>query len=151
MVSLTLTVPINAFVFRKFVKPNTAELFIENRSNLLIESIDVRLCDTTKRITRLENGQKTSMKFDNLGECHYLISVKFEEGKSLASEVGYITSGSDVTDSVIVEDSQILQEKPIIVPDPNYFANIAALFLSYVIIVLLVYQGLIFFLRKIMK
>lgn len=149
--SLILAVPINAVIFRKLVKPNTAELTIENKSNFKIEVADVKLCDVGQQVKGLATGNSASLKFDNLGECHYSISVNFEGGKSLTSEVGYITSGSNVRDKVVVEENQIIETKPVIEPDPNYLADTAGLFLSYAILAIFLYKGSFFVLRKLSR
>lgn len=151
IISLILAVPINAIVFRKLVKPNTAELTIENKSNFLIETVDVKLCDVGQQLKQLEPGKSSSLKFDNVGECHYSINVIFDGGKSLTSEVGYITSGSNVRDKVVIEENQIIETKPVIESDPNYFFKTAALFLSYAIIAFLLYKGSFFVLRKLSR
>lgn len=149
--SLILAVPINAVVFRRLVKPNTAELAVENESNFLIETADIKLCEIGKQIKQLEPGKSASVKFDNVGECHYSVNVNFEGGKALSTEVGYITSGSDFKDSVVVEGSQIITNKPVNQPDPYYFADTAALFLSYAIITFLMYRASLSVLKRVRK
>lgn len=149
--SLILAVPINAIVFRNLVKPNTAELEVENKSNFILETVDIKLCEKGQQIKRLEPGKSGSVKFDNLGECHYSVNVSFEGGKSLTAEIGYITSGSNVRDKIFVEENQIVETKPVIEPDPNYFAGTAALFLSYAVLVFLLYKGSFFLLKKLRR
>jgi len=44
-------------------------------------------------------------------DCQYLIKIKFSSGKTLEKSIGYITSGLNYDDTLMITDSDIILEK----------------------------------------
>lgn len=151
VVSLVLALPVIAFVFKIVVDPNTAELTVENKSAFVIETANIKLCENDQQIKHLDPGKSASVVFDEFGECHYTVTVYFEDGSQLAIEIGYITSGSNFKDRVIVEDDKLVETKSEMELYPNYFAEAIGLLLGYGIASILLYKGFVLFLKKLRR
>lgn len=104
---LILALPLTIVLMSGSYVPSTAELTVENKSGLLIESAEVEFCKAVKVIKNLPAGQSTSMDFKVTGECGYAISVSFQGGKTLNSSVGYVDSGEIVKDTVEIEEERM--------------------------------------------
>lgn len=147
--SIILAIPINSWIFQQLVHPNTAEIIFENKSNLIADVIDVRLCETNQQIKSIDPGKSASVIFNVSGDCHYTISVSFNSGTSLNTETGYVTSGSNFKDTIVIEDNRLVESDHTIEPDPNSIIKTIGLFLSYFIIILILYRCLFFIFKKV--
>ncbi|CAN5495419.1 hypothetical protein BH10BDE1_BH10BDE1_23630 [soil metagenome] len=131
LVSLVLALPLNAFLFRTIVPPNTAELSVLNKTGGVVQLLEVKFCQDTERAESIADGVSAVFKFVIAGDCHYSIAARISGGKVLASETGYVSSGSDFKDSVILEGDRISQGLSEVSADPSYVVQTTGLFLGY--------------------
>lgn len=149
IVSFIVAIPINATIFEFFVSPNTAEISFENKSKVQVESIEIQLCTEIQHATAVESGKTVSFKFNISGDCHFSIKALLEGGRLLSDNFGYVTNGSNFKTAIAIEDTQLVEEKQTVEPDPNYFIKTVGLFLFYVLITFILYKLFIGLLNKI--
>lgn len=140
IVSFIVAIPINATIFEFFVSPNTAKISFENKSKVQVKSIEVQLCTEIQNVVVVEPGKTVSFKFNIPGDCHFSVKALLEGGRLLTDNFGYVTNGSNFKTTIVIKDTQLVEEKQTVEPDPNYFIKTLGLFLCYALITFILYK-----------
>lgn len=148
LVSIATAIPINAVIFGMLFDPATAEIGFENKTNLTVNSIDVKFCDKTKHLEQILPGAKVSVKFEVSHECSFIVRVLFSNDHSLKTEVGYVTSGWTYKFFVQIENDRLVETDSIIEADPNYTSKTICLFTMYILIAALTYKAILIIVRR---
>jgi len=135
IVSIIIAVPITTITYSIFFEFKTAEILFENRSDFQAKSIEVQLCSELKVIELLESGTTASLKFKAGGNCHYVIKVVLESNKVLNTEFGYVTSGFNQMDTVVIENYRLISGEHATASDPNSLEKVLLIFLSAVLLI----------------
>lgn len=88
--------------------PYKGEFLIINEANETIKRAIVSVCGQTIELKGLQPTQKAFGLYDVKSDSHYAVTVEFESGRKLQKDVGYVTSGLDFHDKIVVTDKDIL-------------------------------------------
>jgi len=87
---------------------NTATIIVSNKSGSEIRSLTVGVSDHKKTITNLMDGKSANLIFQGLHDSHYVLNGELNDGSIIHGEFGYVTSGMDFKDSVVIhEDGKV--------------------------------------------
>jgi len=86
---------------------NTGTVVVLNKANDMIARVVIKVSGQELTISDLAPSQSSTATYQVRTEGHYSIDVEFRSGKHLQKELGYITSGFDVRDQILVTDSDI--------------------------------------------
>lgn len=86
--------------------PNST-VCIENVAGIAIESSTVKACSDNINITNLKNGEQKCFNYSACADGDYIIDIKFETGKMIHKETGYIEYGFISKDSIIVKEDSL--------------------------------------------
>ena len=83
-----------------------------NKSGLTITIGELRVCNHKFNMGKLETGSKIVFKYyANTSDSPYFVFVKFESGKQLNKEVGYVSSDAIFDDNIFIESEKIKFER----------------------------------------
>ena len=93
---------------------NQSSIFISNEASNEIVSGKLKICSNEFYISHLQPKQKAFFNYTPRSDDHYSLEVIFPSGKSLKKEIGYITSGFNYRDKLIVNDNDIVLKTEIL-------------------------------------
>ena len=83
------------------------QIWLINKASNKIIRAQVDVCDQTLIFKDLEISERQNGFFLVKGECHYAIEVLFSNQSTLVKDLGYVTTGFDYIDYLIVADEEI--------------------------------------------
>ncbi len=79
-----------------------------NQSSRPIVRAQVKVCDQTLTFKELTPGKSESAYFIVSCESHFSVLVDIQEQPPLVQELGYVTSGFDYIDYLVITDKKVL-------------------------------------------
>ena len=89
-------------------EPSTGGILVVNKSSSPIARAEVKVCDHTLLFEGLQPRKSQHSFFSVEGECKYKINVTFSDQPPLIAELGYLTSGFDWLDYLVITDDEVL-------------------------------------------
>ncbi len=83
-----------------------------NNAREPIARASVSVCGQTIELENVQSGGRVEGSYRVTSESHYTVRVEFPSGRSLTRDIGYVTSGLDFRDEIVVSDSDIQITKP---------------------------------------
>jgi hypothetical protein len=77
----------------------------------VITLAEVEVCEQFMQFKMIEINASKEGSFRIKGDSHYTILIEFASGKKLEKEIGYVTSGFDFEDTLIIKDDDILIDR----------------------------------------
>lgn len=105
VVAASLALAATGFVLLKGRTVGTVQ--VQNGSGERIEVVAVRVSGNTIEFRNLKPSEKQVESFRIGSDSGYEISAKFSSGKVVAGTCGYVTSGVESNDLIIVFDNEI--------------------------------------------
>lgn len=91
-----------------FARNRTTGTFqVMNSSGEQIERVTIEVSDQTFIFRDLAPQEARTESFRIGKDSHYDVSVKFETGRNLEATIGYVTSGIDSADNIVILGSQV--------------------------------------------
>jgi hypothetical protein len=91
-----------------FIKSDSSSEFVlENLSGNVIRHATVEVSGQIFDFSKIAPGENRTHKFRLGADSHYSVSIIFESGKQIHSDVGYVTSGASSKDELIISDTRI--------------------------------------------
>lgn len=87
---------------------NTGQVALENQTSEPIGFATVSVCGQRLEFSDVESGKIEAAAFSVGADSHYDVVVVFRSGRRIVSSVGYVTSGIDYRDTLIVRDNEIV-------------------------------------------
>ncbi len=87
--------------------PNKGDFLLTNKSNETIARATVSVCNQTIELNGIQPNKSASGFYEVRSDSHYDVTVEFGSGKTLRTQIGYVTHGLDYHDEVVVTDSGI--------------------------------------------
>jgi hypothetical protein len=84
------------------------EIWLINKTSRQIVRAEVEVCAQTIMFEGVQPGKKQSSSFLVKGECYYTINVMFSDKPIFLEKLGYVTSGFDYIDYLVVTEEGIL-------------------------------------------
>ena len=89
---------------------NEGRFTLVNKANQEIIKIVVEVCDQRFVLEELKQGETLVVHFMVKADSHYDIYVEFASGKMLTKKIGYVTSGLEINDFLVIEDDDVILE-----------------------------------------
>jgi len=86
---------------------NTGHFLLVNNASEPIAYASVSICGQTVQLWDVLPNKSADGSYRVTSDSHYTIRVEFRSGGRLEREIGYVTSGMDFNDRIIVTDSDI--------------------------------------------
>lgn len=86
---------------------NKGSFTLLNKTTEPIARATVAICGQTIELRAIQPNISGAGSYEVKCESHYTIQVDFQSGKRLLKEVGYVTTGMDFQDKIVVTDSDI--------------------------------------------
>lgn len=109
LIMLTL-VAITSFSLLPKLTPKPVTCHLRNRSSVVVSSATIVVYGREYQFANLEPGASASFSFRLGGDAHYSVAVKFASGRELSGDAGYLTSGANLEDALIIKDADIQYE-----------------------------------------
>ena len=90
------------------VAPRDGHVTLSNTTAEAIVRAQVGVCGQDFTIEHLGPGENRTVTFRIRADSHYTVSVRFASGRSMSKELGYITSGIDVADMLLIKENDVL-------------------------------------------
>lgn len=94
---------LNALIFT----PDVGVVVLSNESSEQICSAEISICGQTLTFSNVPTGEYVVAHYDIIVDSHYDIKVTLQSGRTLDSEVGYVTHMSDYIDIIAVTNDKI--------------------------------------------
>jgi hypothetical protein len=86
------------------------EVLIVNQATETVLKGEIEVCKQRFDFQNIKPKERKQILYDVRSDSHYKIEIQFESGKKLTKELGYVTSGLDFKDMLIVTEDDILLE-----------------------------------------
>jgi hypothetical protein len=93
-----------------FLTSNAGEVSVENRASEAIDRVTVAVSGQALELPHIATGETKTERYNVVTDSHYDVSVTFRSGRTIDGSVGYVTSGMDFQDKLIVTNDAILYE-----------------------------------------
>lgn len=130
----------SALFFTFFIKRNTAEIFIENKTRSNLERVEIRLCKQSKTLNHILPGKTKSADFKISSDCDYSVRAVFADKRSLTGRFSYVTTGFNFKDYLSVEQDRLFFGPQIIEPVIYFWIRVVSLFFLFVITYVLFFK-----------
>lgn len=90
------------------VRGNVSHITLVNASAVEVEQCTIELSGKTVVATNLKKGDSVSLVLSVKGDNHYKVTVKFHEGRELKKELGYVTSGFNYRDTILIKSDDVI-------------------------------------------
>lgn len=96
-----------------YFSPDVSNGFAEvvNKTDEVLEFLEVRVCKSFFQFSNLSPESSVGFAFPVDGESGYLLRIQTASGKSLETEVGYVTRGLDCFDKIIILPDEVVIER----------------------------------------
>lgn len=98
---------------RIYLMNTSGELTIINKSSEVVALAEVIVCNQVMQLKMIEINASKESSFRITGDAQYYILVEFASGRKLITEIGYVTSGIDVEDTIIITDDDISLDREV--------------------------------------
>ncbi len=88
-------------------EPSTGSVLFVNDSSSLIMRAEVKVCEDTLLFEALQPRDRQHSFFHVNGECQYAVTITFSDQPPLEAQLGYLTSGFDWVDYLVVTDAEV--------------------------------------------
>src|SRR3954468_22482843 len=105
-----IAVPTAAIVTYSIFSTGRGEVILENQANESVDHATIVVCRQQFDFGSFGPGESKAAEFKVTGEDHYDVSVTFHSGRQVSAQVGYVTSGMDFNDKLIVKSESIILE-----------------------------------------
>jgi hypothetical protein len=85
-----------------------SQVIIINTSSQKILFGEIEVCNKTYKIYNICQGESKCIEYKSKYDSHYTVTLKFDSGKTIKKELGYVTNGMTVKDIIKVEDGDIV-------------------------------------------
>ncbi|MDC0994056.1 hypothetical protein OAR16_00450 [bacterium] len=86
----------------------SGEVHIVNMSGGAVVKGDLYISGRHFKFGNILQGKEEVFYFDVGRDSHYRVKIEFESGKKLEKELGYVIFGFDYTDTLMVNDGDIV-------------------------------------------
>jgi hypothetical protein len=94
-------------------RENSGYYELINDSSETILYAKVRICNQESEFRNLPPGKMEGKKYRVTSDSHYVVLVRFESGKEILKEIGYVTNGFDFANRItILRDEVTLSTIP---------------------------------------
>ena len=90
------------------LRQRNGHVTLSNTTGEVIERIQIAVCRQEFVLDSLGPGDSRTVTFRIRGDSHYNVSIRFSSGRSINKELGYVTSGVDVADTLLIEETGVL-------------------------------------------
>ena len=97
-------------LFALVFSANKGEVLVVNRAAESVARGQIEICKQKFTFGPIKPSETKHIFYKVWSDSHYKITVEFQSGKKLTRELGYVTSGVDFSDTLIVKDNDILLE-----------------------------------------
>ena len=84
----------------KYLAKGDVCIILKNRSGKLIKSLELKHSKIPYKIENFENNQNANISYNSPGESSYLVTVIFENGKTIKSKGSYTEGGYTMTEII---------------------------------------------------
>lgn len=98
---------------RIYLMNTSGELTIINKSSEVVALAEVIVCNQVMQLKMIEINASKKCSFRITVDAQYYILVEFASGRKLTTEIGYVTSGIDVEDTIIITDDDISLDREV--------------------------------------
>lgn len=109
-VAIASTLLIVGFVTAMVFRSNHGTVTLINRSTESIAKGSMEVCGQKFNFTEIHPGESETAKFAVRADSHYQISITFRSGREISKQIGYVTSGFNYKDRLVVTQDDILLE-----------------------------------------
>ena len=96
-----------AALFLTSCTTNQGNFTLVNKAKEPIAHASVIICGQTIELKDIQPNKSAAGSYEVKSDSHYTIQIKFQSGKKLKKETGYVTNGMDFQDEITVTDSDI--------------------------------------------
>lgn len=90
---------------------NKGEVIIKNASTELITGGTLKICNQQFKLSNIEPNGVEHIAYRVRSDSHYSVVIEFQSGKKLEKDIGYVTSGADFRDQLLVQDTDIVLQR----------------------------------------
>ncbi|MDD3313875.1 hypothetical protein [Pseudodesulfovibrio sp.] len=90
--------------------PDIGVVVLQNGSGRDIARAVVRIREIELVFPKIPDGGFSAARYEIPGDAHYEVLVTFDSGKTLRLESGYVTSGMDAFDVMVVREDEIIHQ-----------------------------------------
>ncbi|MBN1493421.1 MAG: hypothetical protein JW938_04675 [Candidatus Omnitrophica bacterium] len=83
---------------------------IKNVSSKNIQKVTIEVCKQNYKLEDISRGASKEVNYEVKADSHYTVKVIFDDSSVLSDEIGYVTSGMDFNDTIVVTDSKLMLE-----------------------------------------
>jgi hypothetical protein len=91
-------------------RTNRGDFSLENRAREAIARAAVQICHQKFEFGEIPPGEARTATFKIRTDSHYDVAVEFKSGRAIDAHVGYVTSGANFNDKLIVKDNEVVLE-----------------------------------------
>lgn len=84
-----------------------SEVLLLNAATEPIKNGELEVCGQKLPFGGIDQGKSKLLRYDVRSDSQYKLSVEFDSGKKLTSELGSVTSGSDFKDILTLTDHDV--------------------------------------------
>ena len=86
---------------------NDGLVLIENDSDKDIALVKLKICGQESMFENIAKANSVQWSYTVSGDCNFDIFVHFVGGEKIAGQVGYVTTGADYKDKIVIKNSDI--------------------------------------------
>ena len=86
---------------------NSGEISLQNKTNEKITFASIKTCKENFEIKNIKPENQQEFVYNIKGDCNFSINVRFQSGKTLFRKVGYVTSGFDFEQKILIYEDAI--------------------------------------------
>jgi hypothetical protein len=104
---VVVAIVILATIVIRLMPEYTTKIRIINKSEEVISSGEVSLCDNKIEFQTLAKNDEIERTLEVKGDCHFDVKAIFASGKRLTGSMGYVTSGVSFDDEIWIFNDRI--------------------------------------------